>query len=758
MDQKERFERYKYLTGLSSWEVASYQDKDNVVILNDGPSGLRKPLDNDFNHQQDLITTVCIPTPSALAASFDEEIVYQASKIIALECLYNKTNILLAPGVNIKKYVLCGRNFEYFSEDPYLAGKLAAAYVNGLEDHGVGATLKHYACNSQEFARTINNSNVSLRALNEIYLRVFKYILKYSHPTAVMTSYNKVNNEYVSESSYLINKKLRKEYKFNGLIMSDWCGISDKGKSIKTGINLEMPRSKMSYEFMDRGYGKDFFDKDLSQLDKVLNESICKFKEIKRLKSIDLESLHNDAIRIANCTITLVKNDYNYLPLQKEEKILVLGYFANHSRFVGNGSGFVNAYKKESFIEILDSNHIKYDFVECYDENNINISIDDLRVYQGQYDKVVLFLGQYQFDESEGIDRQSIELRKQQLETLRIVKEVFDQFAVVITTGSVVNIKDVYQLSSSVLISYLAGEGQANAIFNNLFALHNPSGRLPETWISDIKQNPHNLEHLKRDIYQTLYTDDIYVGYRYYDLHHDGFILPFGYGLSYSKFSYSNIRYQIIDHSIIVRLKITNESDIDGEDVIEVFIGKNNSKIYRPVKELKGFKKTFIKKHQSIDIDINIDIDNLKSYRQLTDSFELEDGDYQIYLAKNSDHIIDNFLINLKGVPFEEIKAPDSLPHYEIQDVITFDSPAGLLFENKYFKKYVKENQLPIDLNNFEKRYFYVAEKALRVTIGDGDFHITFEQLEDLINYLNQHQKGISKIRNFDAVISRYLK
>ena len=204
MDKKERFERYKYLTGLSSWEIASYQDPNHVVILNDGPSGLRKPLSQDFYKQEDVYSSVCMPTPSALAASFDEELCYKNGKLLALSCLNYNTNILLAPGVNIKRYALCGRNFEYFSEDPFLVGILASQYINGLEDSGVGACVKHYACNSQELARRVNSSEVSLRALNEIYLRVYKYILKYSKPTAIMTSYNRINEEYINESKYLI--------------------------------------------------------------------------------------------------------------------------------------------------------------------------------------------------------------------------------------------------------------------------------------------------------------------------------------------------------------------------------------------------------------------------------------------------------------------------------------------------------------------------------------------------------------------------
>ena len=755
MNKNERYNRYKYLTGLSAWEIASYRDPENVIILNDGPSGLRKPLKNGFTEQNEVIQTVCMPTPSALAASFDKDACYETGELIAKECLHHKTNILLAPGINIKRYVMCGRNFEYFSEDPYLTGILAANYVNGLEDMGVGACVKHYACNSQEHGRTINSSEVSLRALNEIYLRGFKYTLKYSNPSSIMTSYNRINGVYVNESEYLLQKKLRKEFNFRGLIMSDWCAVSDKGKTFRTGLNIEMPLAKMSYEFMDRGYGKTFDDEDLIKLDNELYQTISKFKDTKPLDELDLDKLHAQAVSVADKTLVLVKNDNDYLPLNKNQKILVLGYFANHARFVGKGSGWVNAYKDTTFLDVLNSNEVDYDFVECYDEEKATVTADDLKKYQNKYDKVLLFLGQYQHDESEGIDRSTIDLRPQQIEVLNMVKDVFGTFATVLVSGSVVNVKEVYEASNSMFITYLAGEGQSEAIYNNLFGLHNPSGRLPETWISSLKQNPINDEYARRDIYHTYYHDDIFVGYRYYDNHKNGFALPFGYGLSYSKFAYSNFEYAVASEKINVALDIRNESNVDGEDVIQIYIGKKNSDIYRPIKELKAFAKVFVKANETKRINIEVDIDDVKSYRDATDSFELESGEYEVYVALNTNLIINEAKINLDGVKFEEKLVPDVLEIKEVPSEYTLDTPAGILFENDLFKQYVNDNNLPIDVEDFEKRLFWIDSKALRVTICDGDINITYEQMEDLVKYLNEHSK-INQNINFDDIVVKY--
>lgn len=755
MDKKERYERYKYLMGLSAWEIASISDPSSMIVVNDGPSGLRKPTKNGFSEQNEIIRTVCMPTPSALAASFDREACYENGSLIAKECLYHKTNVLLAPGINIKHYTLCGRNFEYFSEDPYLSGTLAAEYVNGLEDNGVGACVKHYACNSQEHGRMVNSSEISLRALNEIYLRSFKYTLKYSNPTSIMTSYNRINGTYVNESEYMLQKKLRGEYKFEGLIVSDWCAISNKGVTFKTGLNIEMPISKMSYEFIDRDYDKSFDDQDLINLDKEIQSTIQKFKDTKWIDKLDTDALHDRAVDIASKTVILAKNNNGYLPIKQTDRVLVLGYFANHSRYVGGGSGWVNAYKAPSFLEVMNTRKVNYDFVECYDENKVTVSVDELKAYQGRYDKVLLFLGQYQADESEGYDRSGIELRTQQKQIVGMVKEVFGSFATVLVSGSVVNVKEIYDLSDSLMITYLAGEGQSEAIYNNLYGYHNPCGRLPETWITSLSQNPINEEYKRRDIYHTYYYDDVYVGYRYYDLQDNGFLLPFGYGLSYSKFSYSDFCYSLSDKNIEISLNITNNSQLDGDEIIQIYIGKDDSDIYRPIKELKGYKKAFVPAGSTKQIRISVDIDDIKSYRDATDSFELEDGVYQIYVALDSTRIIDKNEVRIVGVKFEEQRRPKELVKKSVPLKYSFDTPAGVLFENDVFKKYVIENNLPIDVEDFERKHFWIDSKALRVTICDSDLKITYEQMEDMINYLNENSE-INRNINFDNLVEKY--
>lgn len=692
MDKKERLERFKYLSGLSSWDVASYKSKINVT-LNDGPCGVRKPISNNFNEQEEVVVSVCMPNPSALAASFNNDVVYKNGQLLALNCLKEGVNVLLAPGVNIKRNVLCGRNFEYFSEDPVLSGILASEYINGLEDSGVGACIKHYCCNSQEFFRRGVTSILSLRALNEIYLRSFSIALKYSKPTGLMTSYNKVNDEFPGESPYLLQKKLRGEYSFKGFICSDWGGVSNKDKCINVGTNLEMPISLRTPEYHEKLFeeGK-ISEAELIKRDEELDNAIKKFyvKRVIKEEDYNLDKLHEEAIDVATKTVVLAKNENAYLPLKKEEKVLVLGYFGEISRFVGGGSGWVNAYKKDNFLKVLNEENINYIFLKCYEPGKLLTTKEELSKYKNKFDKVVLFLGQYQEDESEGRDRKVIDLHKEQTETIKLVKEVFGNFASIIITGSVLNVEEVFGKSTSMIISYLAGEGQSKALFNNLYGNYNPSARLPETWISSLDQNPLIADFKKYNPFYVYYDEDIFVGYRYYDEHKKGFMLPFGYGLSYSTFEYSNFKVVVEYNLLRCFVTVKNTSNVDGNDVIEVYTSLDKSNVYRPKKEFKGFKNVFIKAKESKEVEVDIDLDLLGVYDYETDKLVVEKGAYDIIFAKNADEIIKTVKnVEIDGTTLKENKVPQKLIRRDPEAKFLYESPIGTALETPKFKEYL---------------------------------------------------------------------
>jgi hypothetical protein len=289
-----------------------------------------------------------------------------------------------------------------------------------------------------------------------------------------------------------------------------------------------------------------------------------------------------------------------------------------------------------------------------------------------------------------------------------------------------------------------------------LYGINNPSGHLPESWISSVYQNPIYQEFLRRDIYHTYFKDDIYVGYRYYDLHQAGFILPFGYGLSYSNFKYSDFETKVENDLIRVTLSVENTSDIDGRALVQVYIGKKDSAIYRPIKELKGFNNVFVKKHMKDTLEIVIDIDDIKTYRNATDTFELEDGEYQVYIATNSKDILKVVDINLAGVKFETSQL-EELPVKNVIDYYTIDSPSGVLFNNECFKQYVKEHDLPIDLEDFETKHWYIYDRPLRDLVNDRFFCFAFDELVKLVEYLNKHDT-INKKINFDEYVRNNIK
>lgn len=758
MDKKERYLRYKYSMGLSAWDIGSFKDQSFTIVVNDGPNGLRKPSIDDFYHQDGVIQTVCLPSISALACSFDKNACYEDGYVLAQECISNGTNILLAPGVNIKHNVFCGRNFEYFSEDPYHAGILAASYINGLEDHGVGTCIKHFAVNSQEHARLINSMEVSLRALNEIYLRNFKYAFKYSSPTSIMTSYNKVNSEYVNESKYLIQDKIRKEYNYKGFICSDWGAVSNKGLGIATGLNVEMPISNRTNEFLDRSYNSVFTDEDLIKRDEELYEAIKKFKNRPVIDVFDLDKAHKKAVDLANGTVVLAKNDNGYLPLKKTERVLVLGDYALNPYFVGQGSGWVNAYKNVSFVDVLKENGIDYVCERCFDyvTNDVLVTKEDLLKYKGKFDKVILFLGRTSHEDTEGSDRKTLSLSSNQLEVFSMVKEIFSDFMSVIVTGSVVSLKDIYNSSNAVMISYLSGEGQAESLFNNLYGLYNPSGKLCETWIDSIDQNPFMERFLERNDYYTYCDDDIFVGYRYYDMHKNGFILPFGFGLSYSKFDIKLNGFEVVDGKINVSLSVSNVGEFDGSEVVEIFVGKKDSSIYRPVKELKGFEKVFVKANETKDVVVTLNIDDLTSYREEDDSFALEEGKYQVYVCKNADEIVDEFEVSLDGEKFEAHSKPTELVRKEIKKDYDYDTPGGALFYNQDFKDFIVKNNINLKLDNFEEEFWTIDSSPLRDIIYR--LGMSFEQLADMIDYLNSQPHDLSKYINYDHCFKDKLK
>lgn len=729
MDKQDRLDIYHFFQGLNAWEIGINEKGVRPICVNDGPMGVRKPSHNDFTNQEEILKATCMLSGAALASSFSEEVCYRNGKSLAQECNYRKVDVLLAPGVNIKRSALCGRNFEYFSEDPYLTGLLASAYIRGLEENGTAACVKHFVANNQENNRMCSSSEMSLRALNEIYLYPFAYIIKHSNPSLLMTSYNLVNGVYVNESKYLLQDKLRKEYQYKGLIISDWTAVVNKGKTIACGLDVEMPISKRTMEEIDEQYNIDFNDEDILNRRKEIIDSLNSINAKKKTSNnFDFKESHRNVYELAKETFVLLKNDNHYLPINKNDKVLVLGYFANNPRFVGGGSGFVNVNKGVDFLTALNEKEYKYDFYQAYSPNSYLLNENLILEKVNDYKKVIVFLGQYPDDETEGRDRTSIDMHLEQLKLIEFLKNNNIEYSAIIITGSVINIEKVKESARGIIISYLAGEGMYEALRDTIYGDSNPSGRLPETWIRVLKANPIYDEIKKNNLFHAYYDDDIFVGYRYYDMSDkENINYYFGDGLSYSQYKYDEAKVTLENNDIIIDINIENNSEYDGKDVLQVYIGKKDSSVYRPVKELKAIKKCYIKKHETISTKINVSLDDLKVYDISDDKMKLEEGKYQIYINRNLKDSICIKEIYIKGEKLEvNLTKPNLIRHQEAVEYPMM-MPTYLVIDTDNFKKMMQEANPSLDIKNFFENHKWMLYEPVRNLTYNDELKVDFK-------------------------------
>ena len=692
LTKKELHERYKYTMGLSAWSFNSYRGRGLKPIYTcDGPCGLRI---EEADHK--IAVSLNLPSPSALATSFNKELIRLNGEIIGREANAKKRDILLAPGLNIKRSALCGRNFEYFSEDPYLNGVCGTEYVKGVQSQNVGVSIKHLCCNSQEFARYLVSAEVSQRALNEIYLEPFRRVIKETNPISIMTSYNKVNGVYNFDNKDFLENKIVKQFGFDGFFVSDWLSVSEKGSAIHGGLHLEMPKKVIKDKYVDRELKKGVFtEEELIQNDEHLENCLSKLRALPKEAVFDLEKDHKDAEEIANETSVLVKNSNKVLPLRKKDKVLVVGDI-DKMRFNGGGSASVNAYKAESIEACFAETWLDVRFLKTYD-----FDLDDL----GQYSDVnkIVFFFQQEWDQ-EGNDRYHYLCPLKQEIAFDKIKQLGKSIVSVIVTGSSFSIKDFYKESKAVLIQYFAGECQNKSLVNTLVGKVNPSGHLAETWMGSLDQNPmYKRDVLKRPFYYSYYDEDIYVGYRYFDLHKRGFVLPFGYGLSYSKFAYSNPTMTDCGDTIEFRIDVENKSNIDGKETLFVFSALPNSNVYRPCKELKGFDKELVTAKTTKTFVISVNKADLVTYRKSKDAMQVEEGTYHFYLAKNANEVLGEFDLFVNGEQFEKQEKPVKLKRKKVAKTWTLDTDMLSFFQTSVCQEIAKQKNQPLDVEFAER-------------------------------------------------------
>lgn len=625
-------EKIKLLSGKNNWQTNDLDGKLPSVFVADGPHGLRKTNDA----QNETVPATAMPSLSVLSSSWDRELCYLNTQTIADDCIENNVDVLLAPGVNIKRSPLCGRNFEYFSEDPYLAGELASSYVDGLQDSGVGACIKHFCLNNKEFERLYQSSDVDERTLREIYLKAFEKIVKKSQPLTIMCSYNSVNGVPMVENKWLLNDVLREEFGFSGLIMSDWCAVKNPYKSAKATLDLEMPSRSMSYPILKQAYERGLITEEeidvcVTHLINLI-EKLDKLKE-KRVVKYSIEQRHENAIKIASESMVLLKND-GVLPLTGGNTLIVGNKF--YGPMIGGGGSSKVKLRKPlaSLQEELEKlgTPIKFSTINATLTNTL--IKQSYVIYEEAYesDNVILFVNSAM---TEGEDSASMKLPPITEDYINQIAKYNKKVTVCLFSGSAVDMSAWIDNVSAVIWCGFAGEGLYEALASILVGKVSPCGKLSETYPLSVEDTPTGLDvgNCNYDVYR----EGLMVGYRHYDYYKKNVLFPFGYGLSYAKFEYSDIKIEKkTETDYLVKFKITNVSNIDAKEISQLYVKDVASRVLRPEKELKGFVKTFIKAGETVEVTIPLDKTAFSYYSVPLKKDYVENGWFEILVGSSS--------------------------------------------------------------------------------------------------------------------------
>ncbi|MBN2853056.1 MAG: glycoside hydrolase family 3 C-terminal domain-containing protein [Clostridia bacterium] len=640
--------------GADFWHTRAFE-KYGIpsIMMTDGPHGLRKvEVDDKQTTLQISNPATCFPPACATGSSWDRDLLGKIGHAIAKEAHKEEVSIVLGPGINIKRNPLCGRNFEYFSEDPLLAGELGAAFIKGLEDQGIAASLKHFAANSQESKRYTSDSIMDERTLREIYLAGFETAVKKGKPQTVMCAYNKLNGTYCSSNEMLLTTVLRKEWGFDGLVMTDWGAIHDKSESFMAGCDLEMPGGQ--YYFKNETM-KAVNEGRLSE--QLINESVDRILTLiftavdnkKKNTACDMNENHKLARKAAAESAVLLKNEKDILPLKTEQKIAVIGQFARHIRYQGTGSSLINPANLTNVIEAFDENKVDYSYYEgCHEDG----STDDqlmLEAINGAKNchVAVVFAGLTESYESEGFDRESMNLPDGHLRMIAEVAKANKNTIVVLMAGSPFTMPFIHQVKA-VLHMHLPGEAGGEAVFDILFGRVNPSGKLSESYPLSYEDVP-SAGFYENGHETAEYREGIYVGYRYYDKAKKEVLFPFGYGLSYTAFTYSAFEISSEYENLTVSLIITNTGSMAGAEVVQLYIGEMNSPIHRPVKELKGFEKQYLEAGESKRVKFCLDKRSFSFYDVNEHDWKVNGGSYTVSIGASSRDIRLSQIIELNN-------------------------------------------------------------------------------------------------------------
>ena len=613
------------------------------VMVSDGPHGLRKQAEEaDHLGLNESIKAVCFPTACATACSFDRDLLEEMGERIGDECQAEDLSVILGPAVNIKRSPLCGRNFEYFSEDPYLASQMAAAHIKGVQSKNVGTSIKHFAANNQEHRRMSCSSEIDERTLREIYLAAFETAIKEAKPDTVMCSYNRINGEFASENHWLLTEVLRDQWGFEGYVMSDWGAVNDRVKGLKAGLELEMPGSggNTDKEIVEAVKNGELEEAVLDRaVERILN-IVFKFTDNRQEGKFDLEEDHKLAAKIAGESMVLLKNE-GVLPLPAQgKKIAFIGKFAETPRFQGGGSSHINSFKTTSALEAAKE-VAEVTYAQGYDvkEDVIDQAMLDQAVETAkEADVAVIFAGLPDAFESEGYDRTHMRMPDCQNTLISEIAKVQENVVVVLHNGSPVEMPWADQVKG-ILEAYLCGQAVGQAEVDILFGKVNPSGKLAETIPYKLSDNPSYL-NFPGDGQKVEYKEGVFVGYRYYDTKEMPVRYPFGYGLSYTTFEYSDLQLssdKIKDtDKLKVTLKVKNTGNRAGKEIVQLYVADKTGAASRPVKELKNFVKVELQSQEEKTVEMELDKRSFAWYNTDIHDWYAASGEYEILAAASS--------------------------------------------------------------------------------------------------------------------------
>ncbi len=600
----------------------------------DGPHGIRAKYEENCT---------AFPNLCLVGATWDKELVNKMGVALAKDCIEHDVDMLLGPGINIKRNILCGRNFEYVSEDPVLAGEMAAAYISGLQSLGVAASLKHFAANNQEKYRITTSVDVDIRTLMEIYLKAFEIAIKKSSPASVMCAYNKVHSIWCSENKFLLTDVLRKLWGYEGFVVSDWGAVHNPSKAFKAGLDMQMPKNDNIETDLKNGLESGEITMD--EIDTAVRRIIEFLLQRPQSKSsYNRDEQHGVAREVAAAGTVLLKNEENVLPITKEKykKIAVIGEFAKNPLITGQGSAEVNAWKEyiespyDELGKILGDN-VELKYLEMYQKAAFSHEMlwpkdGEFKEFIKDTDLVIMFIGAMESEDTELFDRRTAEFNPNYELFMKYAIDSGKKVVAVMQSGSAMILGDWENKVHGIVQMWLGGEGAGGAVADVLCGVVNPSGKLPETFPTKLRTD---LAYPGNE-FTVEYPERIFVGYRYYDIHPEEIVYPFGHGLSYTEFQYSDLEVKRLNNKLDVSFNLTNIGDVKGAEVCQLYIGDPVSTVKRPLKELKAFDKIHLEAGETKRVTLSVEIKDMGYYNVLLRDWVTEPGDYVVYVGASS--------------------------------------------------------------------------------------------------------------------------